>query len=61
MIKSKQREVHMDTEMILLNILHLHFFLFLGPRLWHMEVARLGVEAELQRPAYIAATAKLDP
>ena len=37
------------------------FFCFLGPHLWHMEVPRLGVESELQLPAYITATAMPDP
>ena len=36
------------------------FFSFLlGPHWWHMEVPRLGVESELQLPAY--ATATRDP
>ena len=35
------------------------FFFFLGPLSWHMEVPRLGVESELQLPAY--ATAMTDP
>ena len=33
------------------------FICFLGPHLW-MEVPRLGVEPELQLPAYATATAK---
>ena len=39
------------------------FFLlvFLGPHPWHMEVPRLGVELELQLPAYTTATATWDP
>ena len=39
------------------------FFLvfFLGPHLSHMEVPRLGVKFELWLPAYITATATLDP
>ena len=32
------------------------FFVFLGPHLRHMEVPRLGVESELQSPAYTTAT-----
>ena len=32
------------------------FFVYLGPRLWHMEVPRLGVESELQPPAHTTAT-----
>ena len=35
------------------------FFVFLGLYLWYMEVPRLGVELELQVPAYTTAT--LDP
>ena len=34
------------------------FFFFLGPQ--HMEVPRLGVESELQLPAYTTATATQD-
>ena len=37
------------------------FFLFWGPHLWHMEVARLGVESELQLLAYVTAMAMWDP
>ena len=37
------------------------FFCFLGPQLQHMEVPRLGVELELQLPAYTTATAMPDP
>ena len=41
------------------NIYFLSFFL--GLHLWHMEVPRLGVESELQLPAYTTATAMPDP
>ena len=37
------------------------FVCFLGPSLWHMEVPRLGVELELQLPAYATTTAMPDP
>ena len=37
------------------------FFLFLGPHLQHMEVPRLGIELELQLPAYTTATTTRDP
>ena len=39
------------------------FFFFLGPLVWHMEVPfpRLGIELELQLPAYNTATAMEDP
>ena len=36
------------------------FFCFLGPHSWHMEVPRLGVESELQQPAYTTVTATPD-
>ena len=36
-------------------------FYFLGPHLWHMEVPKLGIESELQLPAYATGTAKWDP
>ena len=36
-------------------------FIFLGPHPGHMEVPRLGVEWELQRPACATATAVQDP
>ena len=41
----------------------LSFFLFsllLGLHLWHMEITRLGVQSELQLPAYTTATATSD-
>ena len=36
------------------------FFVFLGPHPQHMEVPRLGVESEMQLPAYTTATEMLD-
>ena len=36
-------------------------FFFLWPHLWHTEVPRVGVELELQLPAYATATAMTDP
>ena len=36
-------------------------FCILGPNMQHMEVPKLGLESELQLPAYAAATAALDP
>ena len=44
-----------------LSSVWLYFFVFLGPHRWHMEVPRLGVELELQLPAYTTAAAMLDP
>ena len=37
------------------------YFCFLGLYPWHMEVPRLGVQLELQLPAYTTGTATLDP
>ena len=39
----------------------LFFFFFLGPHPQHTEVPRLGVESELELPAYTTATAMQDP
>ena len=36
------------------------YVFFLEPHPWHMEVPRLGVESELQLPAYTTATATQD-
>ena len=41
-------------------ILQVFFLFFLGPRLQYTEVPRLGVEWELQLPAYARATATQD-
>ena len=38
-----------------------YFLPFLGLHRWHMEVIRLGVESELQPPAYARAKATRDP
>ena len=48
--------------LLLLLFIYLFIYLFwsfclLGPHQWHMEVPRLGVELELQLPAYATATA----
>ena len=40
---------------------HLTFFAFLGPHPQHMEVPRLGAEAELQWPVYATATVTPGP
>ena len=37
------------------------FFHFLGPHPHHMEIPRLGVDLELQLPAYTTVTATPDP
>ena len=36
-------------------------FFFSQQCLWHMEVSRLGIELELQQPAYATATATVGP
>ena len=43
------------------SIILFFFFFFLGPHPLHMEVPRLGVELELQLPAYVTATATPAP
>ena len=43
------------------NCYYLFPFSFLGLHLQHMEVPRLGVELELQLPAYTSGTAMQDP
>ena len=40
--------------------IYIFFFSFLRQPLWHVEVPRLGVEMELQLPAYTTATAMPD-
>ena len=42
------------------NFLIFFFFYFLWPHLQHMEISRLGVQSELQLPAYTTATAMPD-
>ena len=39
----------------------LFFLSFPGPHPWHLKVPRLGVQSELQPPAYAIATATQDP
>ena len=48
-------------EMDILFYFLIFFLSFLGPHPQHMEVPRLGVESELQLPAYTTATAMPDP
>ena len=50
-----KREVHATKY----TFLKTFFFFFLEPQVWHIEVPKLGVELELQLPAYTTAT--LDP
>ena len=56
---------HLDGFMVCIYLFIYYFFLFfffpfLGPLPWHMEVPRLGVETELQLPAYARATTMQD-
>ena len=46
---------------LFLDLILFLFFCFLGPWLQDMEVPRLGVESELQLPAYTTTTAMPDP
>ena len=50
-----------ERDLFLFSFSFFSFCLFLGPLLWYMEVPRLGVELELQLPAYATATAMWDP
>ena len=64
--KGKKSENHWQGHSVLPQCLvyislSLSFFSFLGPHLWHVEVSRLGVQSELQLPAYTPATATRDP
>ena len=43
--------------LICLFIFYFFALCFLGPHPWHMEFLRLGVQLELQLPAYATATA----
>ena len=43
------------------NSIPYFFFFFLGLNPLHVELPRLGVESELQLPAYNTATATRDP
>ena len=47
----------LGTHYITERIFFFFFFCFLGPHPQHMEVPRLGVELEMQLPAYATATA----
>ena len=50
-----------SADLLLLLLLLLLLFCFLGLHLQLREVPRLGVESELQLPAYTTATATQDP
>ena len=59
MVPRENRFCHalMGTPGLVFFFLFVCFFVFLGPRPWHMEVLRLGVELEVQLLAYTTATA----
>ena len=46
-----------DLLFIRCRVVFVFVFVFLGLHPWHMEVPSLGVESELQLPAYTTATA----
>ena len=52
--------IHIYTFFFVFYFIYL-FFVFFGPHPWHMEVPRLGVEAELQLLAYTTATETWGP
>ena len=63
-VKREQVRGEMRKKEIIPFFLSFFFFFlvcFSGPHLRHMEVPRLGVESELQLPAYTTATATRDP
>ena len=49
------------TPQLTFFLFYFFFFHFLGLHPWHMEVPRLGIELELQLPAYTTAIAMQDP
>ena len=53
--------VHIKYNKYMLKCLSLFFFFFLEPHLWHMDIPRLGVESEIELPAYATTTAMQDP
>ena len=55
---TKSRYSFFESCLLIFN--PLFYFYFLGLHLLHMEVTRLGVELELQQPAYATAPATLD-
>jgi len=57
---AEKRENGVGGAKFYLSSFSFSIFAFLGPNLWHMEVPGLGVESELQLPAYTTATATQD-
>ena len=61
MLKQISQKVYTLVKKLKMSLfLFLFLFFFLGLHLRHMDVPRLGVESELQLPAYTTATATLD-
>ena len=58
--KGRATSVYLFSFFLLLFFFFLSF-IFLGLHLRHMEVPRLGVQSELQLPAYTTVTATPDP
>ena len=56
----RKKRIRIIDEHSVIFTLFLWSFVLLGPHLKHMEVPRLGVELELQLPAYTTASAMLD-
>ena len=56
--KASEKQV---IHLFYLFLFYFCIFVFSGPHPWHMEVPRLGVQSELQRPVYATATAMWDP
>ena len=52
---------HLSIISLVILLLLFVCFVFLGPHSWHTEVPRVGVQSELQPPAYTRATATTDP
>ena len=57
----KYVKVKLGLFIIIIFVIIINFFVFLGPHPWYMEVPKLGVESELQLPAYATAIATPDP
>ena len=62
MLPFQRSRLSLFTKFVLFFVLFCSLvFVFLGLHLWHMEVPRIGVQSELQLPAYVTATATQDP
>ena len=46
---------------IIIIVIIIIILVFLGPHLQHMDIPRLGIESEMQLPAYTTATAMAKP